>query len=220
MANAEEFERQSQLRSESFREEGFRTAIPGIHEVQPMPPDRETAPRAMGSPLPMGTSARAQDYRTAPPPGRALSAPQDEGGAHRAMSMMKHALPFVQKLLPLLDGNFAAAIANLFTSRPHSAPPPVDLTPIHNKVSDMQVQQADLRNQVLEQNTAIKRVEDQLEMVREATDRNTLEQQELIQDLKAVGNRVNVFAVLLIVMLLVSMLLNLALFLHMKQVLP
>jgi len=40
-----------------------------------------------------------------------------------------------------------------------------------------------------EQNSSLKRVEDQLEMVREATDRNTLEQQELLEDLKAVGQQ-------------------------------
>lgn len=220
MASAEEFDRHSAFRSESLHAESLRTAFPGIHEVQPMPPGREPAPRAVGSPLPAGTNARAQDLRTAPPPGRALSAQQDESGSQRAMSILKQAIPFVQKLLPLLDGNFGAAIANVFGARPHSAPPPVDLTPIHNRVSDMQVQQADLRNHVLEQNTAIKRMEDQLEMVREATDRNTLEQQELIEDLKAVGNKVNLFALLLFMMLIVSMLLNLALFLHVKQVLP
>jgi hypothetical protein len=219
MASAEEFDRLSAFRPEGLRPEPLRTGFPGIHEVQPMPPAREVTPRAVGSPLPAGTSTRAQDYRSAPPPGRALSVPQEESGTQRAMAVLKQAMPFIQKLLPLIDGNFGAAIANMFASRPHAAPP-VDLSPVNNKVSDLQVQQAELRVQVQEQNTAIKRVEDQLEMVKEATERNTLEQEELIEDLKAVGNKVNLFALLLFMMLLVSMLLNLALFLHMKQVLP
>lgn len=220
MASAEEFDRLSAFRPEGLRPEPLRTGFPGIHEVQPMPPAREVAPRATGSPLPAGTSPRAQEYRSAPPPGRALSAPQEDNGTQRAMAVLTQAMPFVQKLLPLIDGNFGAAIANMFAARPHPPAPPVDLTPVNNKVSDLQVQQAELRVQVQEQNTAIKRVEDQLEMVREATERNTLEQSELIEDLKSVGNKVNLFALLLFMMLLVSMLLNLALFLHIKQVLP
>ena len=94
----------------------------------------------------------------------------------------KQAVPFVQKLLPLIDGNFATAIANLL-SRQHPAGPTQsgDLAPVRNQISELQVQHNDLRSTVQEQTTGIKRVEDQLEMVREATDRNTLEQQELIK---------------------------------------
>lgn len=220
MASAEEFDRQSPFRSENFRSEPLRTAFPGIHEVQPGPAASEPAPRTTGAPLPTGTSTQPQPpYRTPPPPGRTLSAPQDETGTQRAMAILKQAMPFLQKLLPLLEGNVVSAVANVFAARPHHTPP-VDLTPVRHQVSELQLQQSDLRNQVIEQNTAIKRVEDQLGMVREATDRNTLEQQELIEDLKAVGNKVNLFALLLFVMLIVSLLLNAALFLHIKQVLP
>jgi hypothetical protein len=57
-------------------------------------------------------------------------------------------------------------------------------------------------------------------MVREATDRNTLEQQELLEDLKAVGNKVNAFALLALGLLAASILLNVILYLHIKRVLP
>jgi uncharacterized protein YPO0396 len=84
----------------------------------------------------------------------------------------------------------------------------------------LQTQHRDLRDQVVEQNASLKRVEDQLEMVREATDRNTLEQQELLEDLKAVGNKVNAFALLALGLLAASILLNVILYLHIKRVLP
>jgi hypothetical protein len=77
-----------------------------------------------------------------------------------------------------------------------------------------------LRNQVVEQNSSLKRVEDQLEMVREATDRNTLEQQELLEDLKGVGNKLNLFAIIAMGLLAVSVLLNIILYLHILRVLP
>jgi hypothetical protein len=187
--------------------------------------NRDVKSRPVGSPLPAGTGRPGQEqvFRSAPPQGRSLQAnsPDDHGMA-RAMGVLKQAMPFVQKLLPLIDGNIATAVANLFAGRTHltQQTPPVDLTPVHTQISDLQVQHQDLRTQILEQNSSLKRVEDQLDMVREATDRNTLEQQELIEDLKAVGNKVNLFALLLFAMLIVSLVLNVMLFLHIKQVLP
>jgi hypothetical protein len=87
-------------------------------------------------------------------------------------------------------------------------------------LTELQTQQRELRTQVLEQNSSLKRVEDHLEMVREATDRNTLEQQELLEDLKAVGNKVNLFAMIALGLLGLSVLLNIVLYLHIMRVLP
>jgi len=136
--------------------------------------------------------------------------------------VLKQAVPFVQKLLPLLDGQIASTVANLLTARPHVPPPTprVDLQPIEHGLSELQNQQASLKDQLADQNTSLKRVEDHLDMVREATDRNTLEQQELIEDLKAITSRVNLLAVLFLVLLLISVVLNIFLFLHIQRVLP
>jgi hypothetical protein len=195
-----------------------------INEVHGEGRAPENRTRAVGSPLPVGTSRLGQEpvYRPAPPQGRSLSTGSaDDTGMQRAMGVLKQAMPFVQKLLPLIDGNFATALANLFAPRQHVAPPPVvDLAPVQTQIAEIQSQNQDLRTQMVEQTSSLKRVEDQLEMVREATDRNTLEQQELIEDLKAVGNKVNLFALLLFAMLIVSLVLNVMLFLHIKQVLP
>ena len=187
--------------------------------------NRDARTRAVGSPLPVGSGRPGQEslYRSAPPQGRSLSGGSvDDTGMQRAMGVLKQAMPFVQKLLPLIDGNFATAMANLFAPRTHITPPspPVDLAPVHTQITELQAQNQDLRTQMVEHTSSLKRVEDQLEMVREATDRNTLEQQELIEDLKAVGNKVNLFALLLFAMLIVSLVLNVMLFLHIKQVLP
>ena len=137
------------------------------------------------------------------------------------MGIMKQVAPFVARLLPLIDGNFATALANVFAPRPHTPPTvSVDLTPLQNQLSQLQSQQNELRSAVQEQTTGMKRVEDQLDMVREATDRNTLEQQELIEDLKAMGNKVNLVAVGLSALLLLSVIMNLVLYLYVKKVLP
>ncbi len=140
------------------------------------------------------------------------------------MSMLRSALPFVQRLLPLLDGNIATALGNLLTPHPHPQTPPqpakLDLVPIEDGLAELQTQHRNLRDQVTEQNNSLKRVEDQLEMVREATDRNTLEQQELLEDLKAFGNKVKIVAILALALVAVGFIMTLALFMHIQRVLP
>jgi septal ring factor EnvC (AmiA/AmiB activator) len=96
----------------------------------------------------------------------------------------------------------------------------VNLEPLEDGLAELRTQHRDLRNQIVEQNSSLKRVEDHLEMVREATDRNTLEQQELLEDLKSVGNKVNMFALLALVLLALSIVMNVILYLHIKRVLP
>jgi hypothetical protein len=156
-----------------------------------------------------------------------LSAPapsEDSSGLQRAMNVFRAALPIVQRLLPLLDGNVGTAVANLITRRPHPqaapTPPNVDLAPLEGGLAELQTQHRNLRDQVMEQNTSLKRVEDRLESVREATDRNTLEQQELIEDLKTFSSKIKVVAVVGIGLLAVGILLNLIMFFHLQRVLP
>ena len=198
----------------------------------------ESHPRAVGAPLPMGSGARAplpanaedaQSLKAVPPPGRALvnsplqpASDLQPSGLQRAVNALRMALPLVQRILPLLDGNIGTAVSNLLSPHPQPAPhtPPVNLEPIEDGLAQLQTQHRDLRDQVVEQNASLKRVEDQLEMVREATDRNTLEQQELIEDLKAVGNKVNAFAFFALALLGISILLNVILYLHIRRVLP
>jgi hypothetical protein len=194
---------------------------------------RDSVSRPAGAPLPMGITGRPLSGRSeaqgrggnAAPPGRALSvSPHTEteqsSGMQWLTGVLKQAVPFVQKLLPLLDGQIATAAANLLTARPHPPPPSVDLQPIEHGLADLQIQQANIKDQLADQNAVLKKVEDHLEMVREATDRNTLEQQELIEDLKVISGRMNRLALVFLVLLVVSVLVNISLFLHVKRVLP
>jgi hypothetical protein len=138
------------------------------------------------------------------------------------MNAFRTVMPLVQRLLPLLEGNVLTAISNVLTPRPQAPPPPpkVDLAPLQDGLAELQTQHRGLRDQVMEQNASLKRVEDQLEMVREATDRNTLEQQELLEDLKIFSGKVKVIAAIGIGVLVIGVVLNLILFLHIQRVLP
>lgn len=196
-------------------------------------------PSAVGSPLPIGgggapplppVRGESQRFAAAPPSSRALanSLPSPRppmnppSGLQRVVGALRAALPFVQRILPLLDGNLGTAVSNALTPHHPTPPPspPVNLEPIEDALAGLQSQHLDLRNRVVEQNASLKRVEDQLQLVREATDRNTLEQQELLQDLKGVRIKVNRFALIALALLTVSILLNLALYLHIQGVLP
>jgi hypothetical protein len=209
-----------------------------LNPERPLPHTSGPHPRAVGSPLPRGSvrraipSPRETDSRhLPPPPGRMLAhahasepppANDQPSNMQRAVNILRGAVPFVQNLLPLLDGKIATAVANVLTMHhpTSSAAPPVDLAPLEDCMAGLQTQQREFHDQLIEQNTSLRRVEDQLEMVREATDRNTLEQQELMEDLRAVGNKVNWFALAALALLLASVILNVVLYLHIQHVLP
>jgi hypothetical protein len=206
---------------------------PPPEESRRTPAPEQPQPRAVGSPLPVGGlpalpngAADPQRPYSAPPPGRALASISAEpplevpSGIQRAVSAIRAALPFVQRILPLLDGNIGAAMSNMLTPHHHAPPPPpVNLVPLQDSLTDLQTQQRELHDQVVEQNSSLKRVEDQLEMVREATDRNTLEQQELLEDLKVVGNKVNLFAFIALGLLAVSIFVNIFLYMQIRSLL-
>ena len=151
--------------------------------------------------------------------GAAEEGSEDASGGRRALEVLKQGLPLVQKLLPLLEGNFLAVVSNLLAPRPQGQAK-VDLAPLENQLTEIQLLQHDVRGKVAEHHMMLKRVEDQLEMVKEATDRNTMEQQELMEDLRAMGGKVNLFAAMLFGLLILSVILNFLLFMHIKQVLP
>jgi len=210
-----------------------------LRDRTPMIPRAVPAPsRAIGSPLSMGSSSRQRQpsgqgssQRLTPPPAltRALPAPapaprpiEDSSGIQRVVNVVRTAIPIVQRLLPLIDGNVATAVVNLIAARPRTqlAPPKVDLGPLEEGLANLQAQHRGLREQMIAQDASLKRVEDRLEMVREATDRNTLEQQELLEDLKTLSGKVKTLAVVGISLLAVGFLLELMMFFHLQRVLP
>jgi hypothetical protein len=148
----------------------------------------------------------------------------DPGAMQRAMSGLKSALPLIHRLLPLLDGNILAAVSNLLAPHAQPAQKPVDLgphlAPLQGGLAELKTQQRDLRGQVAEQNSALHRIADQLEQIREATDRNTLEQQELIDELKSAGKRMNIVALVAFALLAVSVALNVFLYFQLQRLLP
>src|SRR5579859_7341099 len=99
------------------------------------------------------------------------AAPEDPNapktGLQRAVAAVRSAIPLVQRLLPLLDGNFATAIGALVARSEEHHPPPapqpvqVNLEPVERGLAEVRTSNRELRTQVQEQGTNLKRVEDQ-----------------------------------------------------------
>jgi adenylate kinase len=128
------------------------------------------------------------------------------------------ALPVLQKMLPLLEGNVATVVSNLLAPSFQSQPP--DFTPLENALGKMHAELAELRNGVAGQSTLLKRVGDQVDLVKEAADRISMGQQEMLEDLHNLRKKVSVFAWLGLVLLVVSIALNVVLLLRVERVLP
>ena len=70
------------------------------------------------------------------------------------------------------------------------------------------------------QSASLKRVEDQLELLSEATDRNALGQRALLEELRAIGRKANTLALVGLGLLGASILLNVMLLLYFRHILP
>lgn len=121
-----------------------------------------------------------------------------------------------------MDGNIGTAVSNILTPHQHMPPPPppVNIESLEDDLATLQEQYRDLRNRILEQHASLKRVEDQLEKVRDTAETTAFEQHELVDDLKAVRKKVNRFALIALAVLVVSLAVNVVLYLHIVHILP
>jgi hypothetical protein len=151
----------------------------------------------------------------------------DPNAMQRTLVSIRNALPLLQKLLPLLDGNILGAVMGMLSHTPQPQPPsppappkPVDLTPVEDGLTELKKQNRELRSQVTTQDSAIKHLAEQLDQVREATERNTQEQEDLVDELKMSGKRMNLVAFLAFALLAASIAMNVILYLQIHKLLP
>ncbi len=200
--------------------------------IQRMPDPAELHPRGAAPPqagsreaLPtQGAERNPRPVPTAPlrlpqRPSAPLSRPSQPSGFQRAVDLFRGVLPVVQKVLPLLDGNVASVVSNVLAPRPQT-PRPVNLAPIEDALDKLHTGQREMRIQMAEQSSSLLRVADQLEKVKEATDRNTLEQQELMDDLQRMRKKFIIYAWAGLGLLAAAIAANVILFMRIQHVLP
>lgn len=175
--------------------------------------ERESAsePGKGGAPMPAQSAKTGVPLRPAPAPAKSGKTT----AMQKAVGLVRAVAPLAQKVLPLLEGNVAMAVTNLLASRPAS--PPVDLEPLENAMTRMRKDHIDLRLSVSDQNAAIKRVADQVESAKDAVERAGAETKALDRDVQQLRSRVNVFAWIGLILLLLSVVMNIVLFAQMRQ---
>lgn len=97
----------------------------------------------------------------------------------RSLLQLRVLLPYVSRLLPLLEGGFAHA---------------PDTRHLDRSVAEVQAANRELSQQVLDQTALVKRVEEQLSKLRETIERNAVDAQELSQTLRLLQKAVRTTA--------------------------
>lgn len=177
--------------------------------------DQQSAAQEQRQPFLSQEEARASKQESAQAP--------EFPGLQRAAGFVRTALPLLQRVLPLLDGNFATVVGNLIAARTNAQAArssKVDFAPIEDGLAELRSQQHSLRLEMTEQNLSLKAIEDQLAMMRDATNRNMLEQQEAVEDLKAAAKRATVIAVFALLLAVGSLATTALLILQMKKMIP
>jgi hypothetical protein len=199
-----------------------------IDPLGPDPTDPVTRPKQVGPdveiqtpPHPPGPRIRYANYddpaaiarpdpapRPVPVPNPANTAlarpaPPKPTPFERALGVAKTVLPYVGKMLPLLEGNFVSAATNLLANRPMQE---VDLKPLEESIARLQADQRALTFHTTEQKRAIQRLQDEFTTVQEAVQKNAADQAELIEHVAKLAKRTSSFMRLVTILLLVSIL--------------
>jgi hypothetical protein len=202
-------------------EQDPRVLSPAKASKRPSDAAENTASRNT-EPPPLTSSPRpsrpAPRERALAPPQKSAPRPDRPSVLQLSLGAARMVLPMVQKMLPLLEGNVATAVSNVLA--PSGPGKPVDLGPLENAVGKLHAEQVQLRNSLGEQNVLLKRVSDQIDLVKEATDRHALGQEELLQDLHSLRKKVGVFGWVGLLLLIVSILLNVAFWLRIQHIGP
>ncbi len=118
----------------------------------------------------------------------------EENAMWKALLQIKAVLPYVSRLLPLLDLGLGHAQNSSAANE------------LRANMTSLETTQRDLRVSVQDQTVQLKRVEEQLTRMREASEKNAFEHAELVEDVKSIGNLVRVvgagLAILLVVLIL------------------
>ncbi len=125
-------------------------------------------------------------------------------------------LPLMQKLLPLLYGNVASVVSNVLLNRPMG--PAVDLEPLETAVARVRAENRELREKSTAQNAALQRIGDELELAKEALERQALAQTEMAEDLRRLRTKVAVLGWVGLGLLVVSLAGSIYLFLRVQQI--
>lgn len=139
---------------------------------------------------------------------------EHRSGFQRTASAVRTMVPLLQKMLPLLEGNVISAAANLLA--PGLMAPTIDLAPLDASLAKLRGELAAMEVRDAEHERAFKRMDEQLETMKDAIERNAHEQKQAGEELSRIRGRLAAVSAIGLVLLLVSIGVNTALFLYVK----
>ncbi|MDR3740590.1 MAG: hypothetical protein P4L40_16365 [Terracidiphilus sp.] len=176
---------------------------PGITGDEAQSPAESARSTAFTSgPQPLRPSAPLRTVTRTPPP---IRRPEQEPHPRfgRTMKAIRTVLPILQRALPLLEGNVASALANLLAPLPQGSP--ASLEPVERALRGVQAEMEQLRCTHKEQATVLQRLDEQVADLKDATDRQSSQQQELSDELHSLRRRLTLVAVVGLLLLTVSL---------------
>ena len=183
----------------------------GVRTGKVVPEAEETSPAAAKRPaLTQGGPSRA---------GRAGDGSRSHAsGLERTVGIIRAAVPLVQKVLPLLDGNVALAVANLLAPRLQA--PRVNLEPVEASIARLREELAVLGQGTTKHEATLRRVENDIETVKDSLERSGEAQRELKADLDRVRTRITLLSVVGFLLLALSIAANVVLLVRAGHILP
>ena len=137
----------------------------------------------------------------------------DEAGKSRfgvlqKLGKLKPLLPILSGGLRMIDHGAVQALAQLLNLVEGGASPSAVSEGLHQGLTEIQTSHRELRLQVQDQTIEMKRIEDQIVLLRHTVERNATEHAELVEDVKSLGNLVRAIgaglAILLIVLIVLT----------------
>jgi|GEM_PF-2200558 hypothetical protein len=190
------------------------TPAPPVPTMKSEPQAKPAAPPTVlpkSEPIPVpkaASNAALPKSDSMPAPKAATNAlarpvPPKPGKLERAVGIAKTMLPLVGNLLPLLEGNFAGAAANIIANRPGQN---VDLKPLEEAITKLQADQRALAFHAGEQKRAVRLIEDEFAALQESVQKHAADQAELAEQLVKLAKRTSNFMRLVTILLIVSIL--------------
>lgn len=168
---------------------------PAARAPEASKPEANLKPAAPAQPIATAKPAALEVAREAPARPAPVAIPQaPAAGTGRKLEVVRSALVVAQKLLPLLEGNVMGTVSNLLTPGTSGSISRKELAAIQETLKDLEGSSLALDGKVGEQGRMVQRLVDRLDLLKEAVDRNTLEQQELTSDARALRKKVTVMA--------------------------
>jgi hypothetical protein len=146
----------------------------------------------------------ASDAKARPAPARALVIEEpklaDRGSMWKALAQLKAVLPYLSRLLPLLDARILPLLEMVGMAHPQNS---AQLKELQEGVGGVQSGQRELRLALQSQAVEIKRLEDEVAQLREASMKTSHAQAGLIEDVHSVRSLVRLVGSGLVILLVV-----------------